>query len=104
MIDIANVRPILKTVKDLVRPLSKKRRFKTSLEGQHVKGSQTLVKSSWEQFYHIFPSLSGEMIWKVSLLLKLEIFGVSVNTLTADDKYPVRDCVNLQFVIQTQLC
>ena len=46
MIDIANVRPILKTVKDLVRPLSKKRRFKTSLEGQHVKGSQRLVKSS----------------------------------------------------------
>ena len=54
MIDKANVLPILKTVKELVRPLSKKRYFKTSLEGQHVKVSQTLLKYSWEHFYHNF--------------------------------------------------
>ena len=44
------------------------------------------------------------MSWKVSPLVKFEIFGVSVNTLTADDKYPVRDCQNLQFPIQMMLC
>ena len=36
----------LQTVKDLVRPLSKKHHFRTRFDCQHVKGSQTLVKSS----------------------------------------------------------
>ena len=43
------------------------------------------------------------MICKISPLLKFEILGVFVNTLTADDKYPVRDCGDLQFPIQMQL-
>ena len=45
MIVIANVFRKLQTVKDLVRPLSKKSRFRTPFDSQHVKGSQTLVKS-----------------------------------------------------------
>ena len=36
----------LQTVKDLVRPLSKKHRFRTPVESEHVKGSQTLGKYS----------------------------------------------------------
>ena len=36
----------LQTVKDLVRPLSKKLRSRTPLDTQHVKGSQSLVKSA----------------------------------------------------------
>ena len=43
------------------------------------------------------------MICKISPWLKLEILEVLVNTLTADDKYPVWDCENLQFPIQMQL-
>ena len=43
------------------------------------------------------------MPWKKSPLLKFEILGVFVNTLTADDKYLVRDSENLQFAIQMQL-
>ena len=43
------------------------------------------------------------MIWKISPLLKFEISGVFVNTLTADDKYPVRDWENFQFPIRMQL-
>ena len=35
--------------------------------------------------------------------MKFEIIGVFVNTLTADDKYPVPDYENLQFLIQMQL-
>ena len=42
------------------------------------------------------------MTWKISPLLKLEILGVFVNTLTADGRYRFRDCENLQFPIQTQ--
>ena len=36
-------------------------------------------------------------------LLLGEIFGVSVNTLTADGKYFVQDCENLALPIQMQL-
>ena len=36
----------LQTVKDLVRPLSKNYRFRTPLDSQNVKGSQTLAKSA----------------------------------------------------------
>ena len=100
---IANAFPKLQSVEDLVRPLSKKRRFRTSFDSHHVKGSQTLVKSPWRPFYHIFPSVSREMVSKISLFLKLEIIGVFVNTLTADYKYTSPDCKNLHFNIQMQL-
>ena len=40
------------------------------------------------------------MIWKVSPLVKSEILGVIVNTMTADHKYPFRDCENLPCPIQ----
>ena len=81
---IANVFPKLQTVKDLVRPLSKKRRIRTSLNSQHVKGSQTLVESAREHFYHIFSAQYGEMIWKISPLLKVQITGLFVKTMTAN--------------------
>ena len=42
----ANVFPKLQTVKDMLKPLSKKRPFRTPVDGQHVKGSQTLMKSA----------------------------------------------------------
>ena len=45
MIVIANVFPKLQTVKILVRPLSKKRPFRTRFERQYVKASQILPKS-----------------------------------------------------------
>ena len=40
------------------------------------------------------------MIWKKSPLLKFEILAMFVNTSSADDKYPGRDCENLLFLIQ----
>ena len=43
------------------------------------------------------------MIRKISLLFKVEILGVFVNALAADDKYPVRDCEKFQFPFQMQL-
>ena len=95
------VRPNLfrkfQNVKALVKPLTKKCCFRRSFDSHHVQWSQTLVKSSWEHFYHIFPSLWGQIIWKMLLLLKFEMIGVFVNTWAADFKYPVPDCENLQF-------
>ena len=99
---IANVFPKLATVQSLVTPLTIQRRLKTLFDSQHVKGFQTLVKSSWEHFYHIFSSLWEEMIWKISPWLKFQIIGLFVNTWTADYKYPVPDCENLLFPIQIQ--
>ena len=51
----------------------------------------------------IFSISLGELIWKISPLVILEVVGVFVNTLTADGKYPVRLCENLQLPTQMQL-
>ena len=100
---IANVSPKLATVQGLFTPLTIQRRLKTSFYSQQVKRFQTLVKSSWEHFYHIFWSLWGEIIWKISTWLKFDITGLFANTWTADYKYPFPDCENLPFAIQIQL-
>ena len=103
IIVIANIFRKLKTVKDLVKALSWKRRFRTSINSQQVNGCQTLVKSGWEHFHHIFSSLWEGVFWKIPPLLNFEIWGVFVNELSADEKYPVRDYGNLQIFIQIQL-
>ena len=43
------------------------------------------------------------MIWNIYPILKFEILGVFVNTLTADGNYRVRYNENLPFSIQMQL-
>ena len=57
MIVIATLLRNLQAVKGLVRLLSKKHYFRTPFDRQHVKGSQTHVKSEREHFHHIFKSL-----------------------------------------------
>ena len=76
MVVRANVFWKLQNVKDLFRLLIQKRCFRTSFDSQHVKESQTLVKSSWEYFYHIFPSPWHEMIREIFLLLKFEMIAL----------------------------
>ena len=100
---IGNVFPKLATLQGLGTPLSIQRSLKTSFDSQHVKRFQTLVKSSWEHFYHISSSLWGEIICKTSPWLKFGIIGLFVTTGTADYKYADRDCENLQFPIKIQL-
>ena len=101
MILLANLLLTLQTVKDLVKPLSRKGHFRTSFK--HVNRWQTLGKSAWEYLYNIFWSLWGEMICKLSPLFKFEILGMFFNTLTVAGKYPVQDCENFHFSIQPQL-
>ena len=57
----------------MVTPFTIQRRLKTPFDSQHVKRFQTLVKSSSKHFHHIFSSLWGEIIWKISPWLKFEI-------------------------------
>ena len=98
---IANVFPKLATVHGLVTPLTIQRRVKTFFDSQHVKRFQTLVKTLWEHFYHIFSSLWGEIILKTSPWFKFGIIGLFVNTWTAHYKYPVLDCENLPLVFKS---
>ena len=46
MILIATLFRKLQTVKEFVRPLFKKHPFRNPFDSQHIKGSQTLVKST----------------------------------------------------------
>ena len=103
MIVTVNVFAKLQTVKILIRPLSKKRRFRTRFDSEHVKASQMLREFPWEHFCHVFLSFSVKLIWKMSPLVLDEMLGVFVNTLTADGKYPVQGCEYLQLPIQIQL-
>ena len=100
---IANVFPKLATVRSLVTPLTIQHRLKTSFDSQHVKRFQTLVESSWKYFDHIFSSLLGELVWKISPWLKFEIIVFFGYTWTPDYNYPVSDCENLPSPIQIQL-
>ena len=71
MIVLATFFRKLQTLKDLDRPLSKKHRFGPSLDSQHVKESQTYIKSAWAHFHHIFLLLWEKLICKKSPLMIL---------------------------------
>ena len=73
MILIGNVFSKLETVKILLIPLSKKRRFRTRFDSQHVKASHILARSQSEHFCHPFPSFSGKLIWKMSAIALGEV-------------------------------
>ena len=103
MIVIANVFPKLQTVKSFVRKLSQEHNFSTGFGSQLVKASQMLPRFSRECIYHVFLSFSVKLIWKMFAIVLGQILGVFVNTLTADGKYPVQGCENLQLPIQMQL-
>ena len=103
MVVRANEFPKLQTVKNLDRSPCKKRRFGTRFDSQHLKESQTLAKTPWESFYHVFSSFWENFIWKMSPLVLGKIFGVFLYTLTGDGTYPVEDWEYLQFPMQMQL-
>ena len=103
MIVIANVFAKLQTVKILLRSLSEKHPFRTRLDSQHVKTFQIIAKSPWQDFCHVFSSFLRKLICKMSPLVLGEIFGVSINEVTADGKYFVQDCDNLPLPNEMQL-
>ena len=83
--------------------MSKKSRFRGPFKKQHGKLAQVLFKSASQHLYHFQWSLPSQLSWKKSLLLTWEIFGLLVNTLAADEKYPVLNRNNLTTPIQMQL-
>ena len=83
--------------------MSKKSRLRNFFNSQYAEGSQTMLKSAQQHFYHFFLSLSREWIWKMSLLVISEILELFLNTLTADDKYSLRKSENFWQPIQMKL-
>ena len=92
---VVDIFPKLETVKNMVWLMSKKSRFKTHFDSEHFKGSKTIPKSSRQHFCYIASSLRDKLSWEMSLLVIFEILGLFVNTLTADDKYSLRNTENL---------
>ena len=83
--------------------MSKKSRFRGCFDKQYGKRAQALLKSASQHLYHIHRSLPRKLSWKKSLLLTCKILGLLVNTLAADEKYPVLNRDNLTIPIQMQL-
>ena len=100
---IANVFPKLWNVKDMVRQMFGQSRFRTPFDSEHVKASQTLMKSAWQHFYHTFCLLLAKYSWNKFLLVIFQPLGLFVKTLIADDKYSLRNGEKLQEPIQMQL-
>ena len=89
--------------KNVVREMYKKSRLRGLFDKQHGKRAQALLKSASQHLYHIHRSLPRKLSWKKSLLLTCQILGLLVNTLAADEKYPVLNRENLTIPIQMQL-
>ena len=83
--------------------MSKKFCFWGPSEKQHGKRDQERFKSSSNRFYHVHWALQGQLSWKKSLLFTWKILGLLVNTLDADENFPVPNRDNLTIPIQTQL-
>ena len=73
---IGYVFPNLQTRKFGVTKISRKPGLRTALESQQVKESQTLLKSTAQQFYHVFSLLSEDYSCEKSLLVISKILGL----------------------------
>ena len=83
--------------------MSKKSSLRGPIDEPFGKRAQARFKSASLHLYHIYRSLSSQLSWKKSLLLTCQILGLLVNTLAADEKYPVLNRDNLTIPIQIQL-
>ena len=83
--------------------MPKNSNFRGCFDKQHVKRGQTLLKYASQHLYHINRSRRRKLSWKKSPSLKCKIFGLLVNTLTANEKYPVLNRDNLTIPTQMQL-
>ena len=83
--------------------MSKKSSLRGPIDEPFGKRSQARFKSASLHLYHIYRSLSSQLSWKKSLLLTCQILGLLVNTLAADEKYPVLNRDNLTIPIQMEL-
>ena len=83
--------------------MSRKFRFMGPFDKQHGKCCQALLKSTLQHFCHIQWSFPGQLSWKKYLLLTCKILVLLVNTLDADEKYPLFNRENLTIPVRMEL-
>ena len=67
--------------------MSKTPSFMQRFVRQHITGSQTLLRSARNQFHTTLPIISDIGSTKKLILVRSELLGQFVNTLTADYNY-----------------
>ena len=87
---------------NVVRSMSKEFRFRGPIDKQHGKRAQALLKPPSQHLYHIHWSLTTKLCSTMSLLLTCQILGPLVNTMGADEMYPVLNRDNLTIPIEMQ--
>ena len=83
--------------------MTNKSSFRRAFDKQHGRRAQALLKSTSHHPYLIHWSLPSKLSWKKSHLLTCKILVLLVNSLAADEKYPVLNRDNLTIPIQMQL-
>ena len=61
---IAYVFPKLQPAKEVVKQMSRKPRFRTPFNSQHVKGSRRIVKFAWQHFFIFYHHSRGFWVGK----------------------------------------
>ena len=83
--------------------MSKKSCFRQLFDKQHGEQAQALLKSASQYPHHVHWPLPIQLSCKKSLLLTWKILGLLVNTLPADEKYPVLNRDTLTIPMQMQV-
>ena len=78
-------------------------RFRTPFGSQRINASQSLLKSARHHFYTIVPLIWDKLSCKKLLLVRFEILGLLLNTMTIDHKISRRNRYNFAQQIQMQL-
>ena len=77
--------------------------FRTPFSSQRVNRSQSLLKHARHHFYTTFPLVLEKSSCKKCLLVRFEILGLFLNTMTTDDKISRWKRDNFVQKIQMQL-
>ena len=89
--------------KEMVTNMSKTPYFRTRFGKQRVTGFELLLKSSRHHYYSMFPWIWEKLCWKKSVLVRSEILGLFVNTLTVEYMYSRRNMQNFTQLPLAQL-
>ena len=89
--------------KNVVIWMPKKSCLREPFDKQHGKRAKPLLKSASRYLYHIHLSLPRQLSWRKSLFLTSKILALLVNTLSANEKYPLLNWDNLTIPFQMQL-
>ena len=83
--------------------MSKRPYFRTRFGKQRVSEFETLLKLARHHYYRMFPWIWDKLSWKKSVLVRFEVLGLFVNTLTGEYMHSRSNMQNFPQQFQTQL-